>query len=1037
MVPYDPVHTTHNIDYTLINARQAKINILAVEDDPLSMGFIEANISELGHNIIKAENGAEAVEILEKKGAFIDVVLMDRLMPVMDGLSAIYQIKRNPELRGIPIIMVTGADAPEEMKEGLEAGVFYYLTKPVDQSMLRSVLTAAVKEAEQTRTLAEELDKHRKSFHLVETCKFKFRTLNEAESLSAFIANFYPDPHRVLSGIGELLINALEHGNLGIGYTLKTQLIENGTWRAEIERLQTMPQHTGKSISVTLAHKDDGTYIVIEDQGNGFDWRKYMHIDPARAGDILEASIPINKGELLWIYRPTEDFMRQYTSNTALIMFAVLATLSIAITFLSMLLRSIVKMQAERDKAKEISLLKSDFLATMSHEIRTPMNGILGMAELIINSSTNVQINSFAQTIINSGESLQHIIDDILDFSKIEANKMELDINPVNMLELADDVAVLYATQARDKALELVLRYVPGSEQFVMADAVRIRQILGNLLSNAIKFTDKGYIALTIREVKTPTDADHMTSLLFEIKDTGIGMDMATINNAFEKFTQADNTTTRKYGGTGLGLSICKSLIELMHGQLKVESAPLQGSTFTVTIPFERNSTLPRLQAKPPILKGVKAIVVDDLPIMRKVVTEQLINAGMRIDSASSGEEALRMIKEAQDKGQPYQIGIIDYLMPEMNGEMLASAIYDNPAFREMCLIMLSAAGNPVASQHFAEKGFSAYIAKPVRNVVFIQSLAVVWEQYNSGNRNNLIRLDTQGFVNKKSSKANTNLENKKILVAEDNLVNQVFIREILDIMHAQYFIVSNGVEAFQDYKSHDFDLIIMDCLMPEMDGFEATELIRQYEREAQKTPIPILALTANAMKGDRERCLDAGMSDYLPKPVRKDELIDKISSLLKNNNSIKPARIGSNNDDTKTTTDYNIPDDHNVINFQVVQIARETLKDKYPDILKLYLETTQGQIKDISSAFDADQIESIIRPAHTLKSTSRQMGAPVLANYAFEIEVAAKTYCKLPPDDPNFTKNFNNDIETIRMLLEDIQKTFDETREALTRMAA
>lgn len=273
----------NKIDYSLLD-KQEVVNILAVEDDIISMEFLKAQIAALGHSMIPAENGQDALDKLEQHRGTIDVVLMDREMPVMDGLTAVRRMKDNPLLRNIPVIMVTGADSGEEMKEGMEAGVFYYLTKPVQEDMLRSVLTAAVKESEQIRTLAEELGKHRNSFNLIETCRFKFHTLAEAESLAAFIANCFPDPERVLSGLGELLINAVEHGNLGLGYEKKTELIEAGTWRAEMERRQQLPEYMEKYATATIAHKDDGIYVIIQDQGEGFDWKKYIEIDPARAG---------------------------------------------------------------------------------------------------------------------------------------------------------------------------------------------------------------------------------------------------------------------------------------------------------------------------------------------------------------------------------------------------------------------------------------------------------------------------------------------------------------------------------------------------------------------------------------------------------------------------------------------------------------------------------------------------------------------------------------------------------------------------------
>lgn len=272
------------IDYSLFQ-KEEPISVLAVEDDMLSMEFLKSQITELGHTMYTAQDGRQALTVLGANPGKIDVVLMDREMPIMDGLTAVRRMKDIPEIRNIPVIMVTGADSTEEMREGLDAGVFYYLTKPVEENMLRSVLSAAVREAQQRRTLAEELSKHKTSFDLIDTAKFKFSTISEAESLAAFLANCFPDPERVISGLGELLINAVEHGNLGIGYEKKTEFIDAGTWRSEIERLQTLPQHTHKQAIATIAHKDNGTYVVIEDQGIGFEWEKFMKIDPARAGD--------------------------------------------------------------------------------------------------------------------------------------------------------------------------------------------------------------------------------------------------------------------------------------------------------------------------------------------------------------------------------------------------------------------------------------------------------------------------------------------------------------------------------------------------------------------------------------------------------------------------------------------------------------------------------------------------------------------------------------------------------------------------------
>lgn len=264
---------------------RTKITILAVEDDSLSMAFLESQIKGLGHNILKAENGEEAINILKKNSHIVDVVLMDREMPVMDGLTAVKQIKDNKKLCKIPIIMVTSADTPAEIKEGLDAGVFYYLTKPVDEEMMDSVMSAAVRDAKQSQKLSQELLQHKASFDMINTVKFHFQTLSDAESLAAFAAHCFPDPERALQGVGNLLINAIEHGNLGIGYDRKSDLIETNMWRAEVNRLQMLPEHINKVATATITKKDNGVYFIVEDQGQGFIWQDYLAIDPARAGD--------------------------------------------------------------------------------------------------------------------------------------------------------------------------------------------------------------------------------------------------------------------------------------------------------------------------------------------------------------------------------------------------------------------------------------------------------------------------------------------------------------------------------------------------------------------------------------------------------------------------------------------------------------------------------------------------------------------------------------------------------------------------------
>lgn len=273
----------HNIDQELI--KKDKGCVLIVEDDPMEIDLLKPQIDTLGYSILTAINGQNALEILQKNRHQIDTVLMDREMPIMNGLNAVKHIKNDPELRTIPIIMVTGAASASNIKEGIDAGVFYYLTKPFEENVLCSILSAAIRDFQRSKTLSKELGKHKASFELIETAKFSFRTLSEAESLAAFIANCFPDPQRTLPGLGELLINAVEHGNLGVGYAQKTKLIESGTWRSEIDYLQKLPHYKNKKATATISHKKNGIYVIIEDQGDGFAWKNFLNIDPARAGD--------------------------------------------------------------------------------------------------------------------------------------------------------------------------------------------------------------------------------------------------------------------------------------------------------------------------------------------------------------------------------------------------------------------------------------------------------------------------------------------------------------------------------------------------------------------------------------------------------------------------------------------------------------------------------------------------------------------------------------------------------------------------------
>jgi signal transduction histidine kinase/CheY-like chemotaxis protein len=768
-------------------------------------------------------------------------------------------------------------------------------------------------------------------------------------------------------------------------------------------------------------HKNDGSGSIIYKRNN------------ASSMAIFSDSIALSKNEIKFAFAPTDEFLANTRTHNEQIIFIILLILTLSILYLQQM-RSLVRSSRKAQiKAEEANRLKDSFLATMSHEIRTPMNGILGMAELILGSKPGSQAEGYARTLINSSESLLRIIDDILDFSKIEAGKMEIDPQPVNMLDLVDDVAALHALSAREKAIELVVHYLPGTEQFVHADSLRIRQILGNLCSNAIKFTKQGFIVIKVEEDRKSDLPDDKVALTFSVADTGIGLSEEEQERIFDRFTQADGSTTRKYGGTGLGLSICKSLVEMMGGKLLVESAKGEGTTFHFTIEVTRNKSGINTVAKTNTLKDVRVLIVDDLPLICDIVTEQLSVGQARCDKALSGEVALQMMREACKQNDPYQICIVDYLMPDMNGEMLGHTIKDDPELKNTCLIMLSAAGALFTDDIFAEKGFSAYFDKPIRGKVLLSSASTVWEKYQAGYTDTLIYVDTRNLGVDEHGECDIKLPHVRILITEDDLINQLYIKEVLEDMQCTYQIASNGKEAISWLQKEKFDLVLMDCMMPVMDGFEATKNIcRMKDKHELPKTMPVIALTANAMKGDAQKCFEAGMDDYLSKPVRKAELATIIHKW-----TIQNSTEGKDTSDHKPEIENVVIPNDNVItrsstaplpliDEQAVRNAKKIMKDKYPSMISVYIERSTERIEEIKIAINDQSIEEIIRPAHTLKSTSLQMGASKISEMAKKIELSAKG-----------SRDAHETLQKISAEIDELTATLAETEKALQKEAA
>ena len=1046
-----------------------KVTVLAVDDDIMHTELIGFILSEIGYETLKCYNGLEAIQVLEQHPD-IDAILVDLEMPVMNGRDLIQFVTQSEEWRHIPLVALTSS--AHEVTHTLSLGASEFLTKPFNREEMQLRVMNQVRnkkladqanrklqksearleqllqstnqgifslDMEGTCTFINKPGTHILGYQIEELVGNKITLLLKCKILEEQIklclsqrsihddATFHSDDFYLCKKDGSFFPSSLSSKPLLINGMIAGAVItfSDITERKRLEDERFILSRAVEQCPVSICLTDISGNIEFVNP-------KFTHLTGYSSADVIGKNPRVLKSgevkpdvyEQLWhtiskgdiwegeLLNKTKDgrLFWEHAAISPLRDSKGIITHYLAvkedITTMKKVLEELV---TAKEQAEAANMAKSSFLATMSHEIRTPMNGVIGMNSMLLETNLTAEQKEYATIAYNSGENLLTIINEILDFSKIEAGKLELEILDFDVRITLEDTAELLALRSEEAGLELICQIDPAVPSYLRGDPGRIRQIITNLVGNAIKFTRKGEVVIS---ASLASKQENNVTILFEIQDTGIGIPESRLSAIFDPFTQADGSTTRRFGGTGLGLAICKQLVGLMNGEIGVTSEEGVGSRFWFSLCLETQTQTSynahvfkalQLRGKGSLIKE-RILVVDDNATNRILMKTLLRLWGCRFEIAVDATEGLEMLHEAVQSGDPFRLAILDQEMPGMDGMELGRCIKTDPLLSSTLMVMLTSIGQRGDAATLEQIGFAGYLHKPVRQNQLYDCLElIVGRDIESGDY--VSSNPPQGIITKHII-AESVRKGVRILLVEDNIINQKVAQHMLKSLGYRVDVAADGQEAVRALEMINYDLILMDCLMPVMNGFEATAAIRDASPEQFNNKIPIIAMTANATQDDRQKCLSSGMNDYLSKPIKKELLAELIEKWLEYS-SVQPVEISAQTGATPEPELFNEGD---------MLESMDNDSEFMRSILGDAIESLPDELETLRSLLEGNDAVAIRGQAHTMKGVAANIYAPSLRETCLRIETAAK----------------GGDIETAREILPDLELIFSLTIEKI-----